>query len=82
VPLAEDLYIRLINQPGRAHRSTMSLDFGRQRRAELLDPTQDCPTAHVDVTAGQDASDAFSRGAQLHVVPNSEQDHVTREAMT
>ena len=60
----------------------MSLDFGRQRRPELLDPTQDRPSAHVNASIREDAGDAFGRGSQLQVIANSEQDDVTREAMT
>jgi hypothetical protein len=55
--------------------------FGRQRRSELLDPAQDCSTAHVNAAIGEHAGDAFGRGTQLQVVANSEQDDVTREAM-
>jgi len=36
----------------------------------------------VGASIRQDASDAFGRGGELQVVPNGEQDDVTREAMT
>ena len=59
----------------------MSLDFGRQRRSELLNPAEDRPPADVDPPVGKDAGDAFGRGTQLQVVPDSQQDDIQREAM-
>jgi hypothetical protein len=53
-----------------------------QRRPELLDPAEDRPAAHVNASIRKHAGDTFGRGTQLEVVPNSEQDDVTREAMT
>ena len=53
----------------------------RQRRAELMDPAQDRPSAQVDPAIGQHASDTFGRGAHLQVLPDSEQDDVAWEAM-
>jgi hypothetical protein len=49
---------------------------------KLLDPAQDRSAAHVDPPIGKHAGDAFGSGTQLQVVPNSEQDDVTRETMT
>jgi hypothetical protein len=60
----------------------VSLDFGRQRRTELLDPPQDCSTAHVDASIGEHAGDAFGCVTHLQALANGEQDDVTREAMT
>jgi hypothetical protein len=48
---------------------------------ELLDPTQDRASAHVDTAAGQDVGNAFGRGGQLQVVADGHQDDVPKEAM-
>jgi hypothetical protein len=56
-------------------------DLRRQSWPELLDPAQDRPAAHIDATVSQDASDAFSRSAQLQVVADGQQNDVAREAM-
>jgi hypothetical protein len=53
-----------------------------QGRPELLDLAQDRPAAHVNASIREHAGDTFSCGTQLEVVPNSEQDDVTRETMT
>ena len=50
-------------------------------RPELLDPAQDRPTAYVNASIGEDASDAFGCGTQLEVIADGEQDDVAREAM-
>jgi hypothetical protein len=60
----------------------MLADGAGQRRSELLDPAQDRSAAHVDASIGEYTGDAFGRGAQLQVVPNSKQHDVRREAMT
>ncbi len=54
----------------------------RQGWIELLDPAQDSSAAHVNASIREDAGDAFGRGTQLEVLPNSEQDDLTREGMT
>jgi hypothetical protein len=56
-------------------------DLFGQRRPELLDPTQDGPSAHVDTAVGQDARDALGRGTELQVRAHGQQDDVAREAM-
>jgi len=60
----------------------MPPNFFGQGWTELLDPPQDRPTADVDTPVSEDTSDAFGRSTQLQVIANSEQDDVTREAMT
>jgi hypothetical protein len=60
----------------------VSLDIGRQGRAEFLNPAQDGSAADFDTAIRQQAGDAFGRSAELQVVANGEQDDVTREAMT
>src|SRR4051812_3663749 len=67
VPLASNLHVRLVHQPGRADWPPVPTDLIGQRRPELLGPTQDRPAAHVDAPVGQNASDALSSGAQLQV---------------
>ena len=59
----------------------MALDFGRQSRSELLDPTQDRSAAYVHTAIGQETRDALCRGTQLQVVADGEQDDVAWEPM-
>src|SRR5262249_31138669 len=81
VPCASDLHVRLVDQPGGAHRLPVPPDLLGQGRAELLDPAQNGPSTDVDAAVGQDAGNALGRGAQLQVVADGQQDNVAREAM-
>jgi hypothetical protein len=80
VPLAQDLHVRLIHQPGRAHWLPAPTDLLGQSGPELLDPAQNGPPADVDAAISQDAGNALGRGAQLQVA-DGQQDDFTREAM-
>jgi hypothetical protein len=82
VPRALDLHVGLVHQPCRANRLPMTPNFFGKGWAEFLNPAQDRPPADVDPPVGQNAGDAFSRRTQLQVIPDSEQDDVTWEAMT
>jgi hypothetical protein len=67
-PLAQDLHIRLIDEPGRAEWIPVAANLPRKCRPELLYPAQDRPPTDVDTAVGQEAGDPFSRRTQLQVV--------------
>src|SRR6202043_2826472 len=65
VPPPQDLHVRLIHKPRRAHWLPVPTDLRRQSWPELLDPAQNGPSADVDASVGEEARDAFGGGAQL-----------------
>jgi hypothetical protein len=82
VPFAQDLDVGLVHQPRHDRGLALLADGIGQCRSELLDPAQDRSAADVNAAIGEDASDAFGCRTKLQVIANSEQDDVTREAMT
>src|SRR5207249_2172 len=72
--LPQDLHVRLIHQPGRAHWLPAPTDLLGQSGPERLDPAQNGPSADVDAAISQDAGNALGGGAQLQVVADCQQD--------